>query len=98
MIQAEPLVCVCAWCGTPFVARRSGGSHQRFCRVGCRNAFWTAARRWVMAAVDAGVLTADALKAHRSSVHAVIGPSYGRDEVKSQNAQAVMAISPTARP
>jgi len=33
---------------------RSGGSTQRFCSTGHRQAFWIAARRWTMRAVEAG--------------------------------------------
>ena len=61
----------CPWCGRAFRPRTSGGSDQRFCGAGCRHAFWTAARSWVALAFQTGLLTADALKAAQSSVHAV---------------------------
>ena len=60
----------CLWCGKPFTPRTSGGSGQRFCRPACRNAFWTGARRWVLRAVEAGLLSSAMLKAAKSSVHA----------------------------
>src|SRR4051812_40197404 len=38
---------VCLWCGRAFTPRTSGGSPQRFCSTGHRQAFWVAARRWI---------------------------------------------------
>jgi hypothetical protein len=61
----------CLWCGSLYRPRTSGGSGQRFCRPACRNAFWTGARRWVMKAFGAGLLTAEVLRRTESSVHAV---------------------------
>jgi hypothetical protein len=61
----------CPWCGHAFKPRTTGGSDQRFCGAGCRHAFWSAARRWVMRAVETGLLSAEVLKAAQSSVHAV---------------------------
>jgi len=63
----------CLWCGRPLPPRmRSRGSLQRFCSTGCRGRFWTAARRWALAAIEAGLITASALKAPRESVHALL--------------------------
>ena len=61
----------CPWCGRAFSPRTSGGTGQRFCRSACRHAFWSAARRWVMRALDAGLLSPEVLKAAQASVHAV---------------------------
>jgi hypothetical protein len=61
----------CAWCGRPFRPRTSGGSDQRFCGAPCRTAVWSAARRWVMRALEVGLLSTDVLKAAPASVHAV---------------------------
>jgi hypothetical protein len=61
----------CPWCGQPFRPRSSGGSDQRFCRRACRQAFWSAARRWVMRAFQAGLLSPEVLKGPGTSVHAV---------------------------
>jgi hypothetical protein len=61
----------CPWCEQRFEPRSSGGTDQRFCRPACRQAFWTAARRWVMRAVAAGLLSSEVLKGPGSSVHAV---------------------------
>lgn len=47
----------CAWCGVPFRRLRQGGREKRFCADRCRAAFHTAARRWVLKAIDAGVIT-----------------------------------------
>jgi hypothetical protein len=44
----------CLWCNGVVVQARRHGSLKRFCCAGHRNAFWTAARRWVMRAVEAG--------------------------------------------
>jgi len=56
----------CPWYGPAFSPRTSGGSEQRFCTTVCRTAFWTAARRWVMRALDAGLLSVEVLKDVRS--------------------------------
>jgi hypothetical protein len=61
---------ICVWCGRPFTQRRTGGSAQRFCSTGHRQAFWIAARRWTMRAVEAGLLSVDCLKAPQTGVHA----------------------------
>jgi hypothetical protein len=65
------MTALCPWCGRVFRPRTTGGSDQRFCGAGCRHAFWTAARRWVMLAIETGLLSADVLKAIPASVHAV---------------------------
>src|SRR4051794_32191544 len=46
----------CLWCGQKFKPRATGGSAQKFCSAGHRNAFWTAARRWTLRAVETGLL------------------------------------------
>ena len=61
----------CSWCGKHFQPRSSGGTDQRFCRPTCRQAFWTAARRWIGRALEAGLLSAEVLKGPGASVHAV---------------------------
>src|SRR5690348_16122211 len=61
----------CLWCGRTFTARTTGGSAQRFCSTEHRKAFWTAARRWTMRAIETGLLSVDCLKAIQTSVHAV---------------------------
>jgi hypothetical protein len=71
----------CPWCGRAFRRRTTGGTDQRFCGAGCRHAFWTAARRWVLRAVETGLLSADMLKAAQTSVHAVPGGFRARDSV-----------------
>ena len=52
----------CLWCGRAFTPRMTGGTPQRFCSTGHRQAFWIAARRWTMRAVEAGLLNVDCLK------------------------------------
>jgi hypothetical protein len=55
-------VATCAWCPSSFKPRPAGGSPQRFCSTRCRQRFHTAARRWAIVAIEAGVLTADDLR------------------------------------
>jgi hypothetical protein len=69
----------CSWCGLSFEPRTSGGSCQRFCRSACRHAFWSAARRWVERAVQAGLLSPAMLKAAGASVHAGSEPFQAKD-------------------
>jgi hypothetical protein len=60
----------CLWCGRTFVPRVTGGSAQKFCSTGHRQAFWIAVRRWTMRAIETGLLSVDCLKASQASVHA----------------------------
>jgi hypothetical protein len=46
---------------------------QRFCSTEHRKAFWTAAPRWTMRAIETGLLSVDFLKGIQSSVHAAGG-------------------------
>ena len=50
--------------------RTTGGSAQKFCPTAHRQAFWIAARRWTLLAIDAGLLSVECLKAAQASVHA----------------------------
>jgi hypothetical protein len=50
------------WCGAKFTPRRTGGSRQTFCGPKHREAFWAAARRWVVAAMTSGILSVEALR------------------------------------
>src|SRR6266513_5050308 len=60
----------CLWCGLMFTTRVTGGSAQRFCSTEHRKAFWTAARRWTMRAIETGLLSVECVKAAQSSVYA----------------------------
>src|SRR5205814_6302944 len=60
----------CLWCDRAFKPRKTGGSAQRFCCLAHRKAFWTAARRWTMRAIETGLLTVDCIKTAQTSVHA----------------------------
>jgi hypothetical protein len=73
----------CLWCTSPYKPRTSGASGQRFCRRACRNAFWTGARRWVLRAVEAGLLSSAMLKAAKSSVHAAPEAVQARTSVEA---------------
>jgi hypothetical protein len=69
-LAAQPRsAATCIWCGRPFTPRRTGGSAQRFCSTAHRQAFWIAARRWTMLAIETGLLSVDCLKVAQSSVH-----------------------------
>ena len=48
---------------------RRRGYARRYCSPACRDAFWSAARRWVRKAVDTGLLPIAALKAPGISMH-----------------------------
>lgn len=52
----------CPWCESPFEARQSGGSKQRFCSSACRQGFHRAARRYVAREIAAGRLTVARLR------------------------------------
>ena len=69
--------------------RTTGGSPQRFCSTGHRQAFSLAARRWTMRAIEAGLLSVDCLKASHTSVHAA-GGAFGqwRDATPDQQRDA----------
>ena len=54
----------CLWCQRAFTPRMTGGSPQRFCSAGHRQAFWIAARRWTMRAVEVGLINIDCLKTY----------------------------------
>jgi hypothetical protein len=73
----------CPCCGRAFRPRTTGGTDQRFCGAGCRHAFWSATRSWVALAFQTGLLTADALKAAQSSVHAVSAGFGARESVEA---------------
>jgi hypothetical protein len=61
----------CEWCGAPFEPRQDGGSAQRFCSRACRAALHKAARRWALALLAGGYITADNLRqGRRRSVYA----------------------------
>jgi hypothetical protein len=60
----------CLWCDRVFTLRVTGGSAQKFCTRAHRQAFWIAARRWTLLALDAGLLSVECLKAAQASVHA----------------------------
>lgn len=52
----------CAWCSRPLPAQRGGIYTKRFCGAACRAALHTAARRWALSALDAGLITVTTLK------------------------------------
>jgi hypothetical protein len=75
LLEARPLASrceQCLWCNKVLVHGARRGSPKRFCCAGHRNAFWSAARRWVMRAMETGLLPAQALKGHQQSVHAFV--------------------------
>ena len=52
----------CLWCNKPLPSGPARGSPRRYCSPSCRHALGTAARRWVMLAVEAGVVPVDVIK------------------------------------
>ncbi len=78
----------CWWCDRHFSPRSNGGSPQRFCSSSCRDGFWSAARRWIQHAVDAGLMTADDLKSPETSVHAVLRASQSEPAPEPRNGSA----------
>ena len=73
----------CLWCGRAYRLRTTGGSAQRFCSTEHRKAFWTAARRWTMRAIETGLLSVDCLKGTQTSVHAAGGAFLSEREIRS---------------
>lgn len=59
----------CQWCGSAFIPARKGNQEKRFCSAACRQAFWSAARRWIAMALDTGLLTVANLKRGVAAVH-----------------------------
>jgi hypothetical protein len=70
----------CLWRGRAFRPRETGGSAQKFCSTGHRQAFWDAARRWMMRAVETGLLSVDFLKGNQRSVYAARGVFQSQEE------------------
>lgn len=64
---------LCLWCSRPFSPRSTGGKPQRFCSQACRHQFWSATRRWVMTALDMGLLSVSVLKGISANVRVVSG-------------------------
>ena len=50
----------CLWCGKPFSLEGRVGLKKKFCCTTHRQAFWIAARRWTLLAIDAGLLSVNA--------------------------------------
>ena len=55
----------CLWCAAAYARRATGGSAQRFCSAGCRQAFHTEARCYVAREMAAGRLTVASLREGR---------------------------------
>jgi hypothetical protein len=60
----------CLWCGRPFDGRRHRGSPRQFCSVKCRHDYRTAAARWAIRALEAGLITVSDLKRAQQSARA----------------------------
>lgn len=52
----------CRWCSREFEALKRGGNAKVFCQPSCKGRFETAARRYALAMVEAGLLSVDELK------------------------------------
>jgi hypothetical protein len=84
----------CPWCDRAFQPRTSGGTDQRFCSAVCRTAFWSAARRWVMRAVDAGLLSTDVLKDAQNKLSVVaIGPYLEKTTIRHPATASMSTIA-----
>jgi hypothetical protein len=61
-VNSTPPMYDCAWCGKRFVPRLDGGHTQRFCSPICRRGLDAAGRRYVVEALERGVLSIEALR------------------------------------
>ena len=52
----------CLWCEAEFAQRKTGGMAQRFCSAECRIAFHNAAHRWLLKAIDDGLVPVAAIR------------------------------------
>ncbi len=52
----------CLWCEAEFAQRKTGGKAQRFCSSDCRTAFHNAAHRWLLKAIDDGLVPVAAIR------------------------------------
>ena len=52
----------CLWCETEFAPRKTGGKAQRFCSSDCRAAFHNAGHRWLLKAIDDGLVPVSAIR------------------------------------
>ncbi len=52
----------CLWCEAEFAQRKSGGKAQRFCSSECRTAFHNAGHRWLLKAIDDGLVPVSAIR------------------------------------
>ena len=52
----------CLWCEAEFAQRKTGGKAQRFCSSECRTAFHNAAHRWLLKAIDDGLVPVAAIR------------------------------------
>ena len=60
--KPEPSRLTCQWCGSKFTPRKTGGRPQKFCSNSCRVAFFSAARKFAVDALEDGRITLDELK------------------------------------
>ena len=52
----------CLWCEAEFAPRKTGGKAQRFCSSECRTAFHNAGHRWLLKAIDDGLVPVAAIR------------------------------------
>ena len=70
----------CPWCGVQFLAATVGTHRKRFCSVGCKNKFHSAARRWAEQALADGRITLSDLRAPSASCTTPRGPLEAHDK------------------
>ena len=52
----------CLWCEAEFAQRKTGGKAQRFCSSDCRATFHNAGHRWLLKAIDDGLVPVSAIR------------------------------------
>ena len=52
----------CPWCLAPFTPEVRGGHTKKFCSAACKGQFESAARRYALAMVEAGLLSVDQMR------------------------------------
>lgn len=78
---------LCRWCDRPFHAVTRGGNVKQFCSTTCKGAFESAARRYALAMVDAGLLSVGELK--RVASENAVSPSRATAGEASTASEAV---------
>jgi hypothetical protein len=95
MTLSEPRAC--PWCRKAFAPRR-GGTPQRFCCSSCREAFWSALRRWGECAVAAGVLSLDQIRSGAAEACTLLPGGIPLDAADEAGKTGPVPVAPPERP